>query len=332
MRFIPAIALAALILSPAVADAKAAKTKEAPAKPAVEEVKATPVPVNGRFGFCVLEFAFPDQRKLTLAMSPLHQINLGVMVPNGGFTKGATYDLTYGFDGKADHKIQGRGLNDNTVLLQLEVNPPFAKALSESKTLEVGGGGQTLSFPVTPLHRATDALSKCVAENARKKPEEESLPPSLAQLLAAAGMKDAKVLSLGNMPAEKRPADFLWRTGNLVGGLLEIAAPEKETLDSLTGLFTSGLKKKCEGTFTASVGKDKTMQDLTLRPAMVSCQKKEGEGIAESLLFIFASTRHLTVFSFESDVTHQNEALAARDALQKVIESLPPEEGKPAKK
>jgi hypothetical protein len=179
------------------ADAKTAPKKKT-ADPS-SSLKAIPVPMNGRFGFCVVERAYPEKRKLTLAMSPIHQINVGVSIADAGFSKGAEYDLNYGFNGKADRTLKARALSEDTVLLQMEVNPAFAKSIDKSDTFDVGGDGNIVSFSLKPMHGAIDALAKCVAANKDKTDPTTAIPPSLTSLLAAAGQKDKNVVIIDDM-------------------------------------------------------------------------------------------------------------------------------------
>ena len=115
---------------------------------------------DGRLQYCALEQKFVDQTRLTLAMSPAHQINFGLTIPQAGFTKGMNYELTYGFDDEPQQTVRAHALGEETVVLPLEVNPPFAKAIERAKSVVVGGGGKTLRYKLDSLHNAVKTLDR----------------------------------------------------------------------------------------------------------------------------------------------------------------------------
>jgi hypothetical protein len=289
-----------------------------------EEVKALPIfAEDGAFKFCGFEHAYADQTKLALAMNGLHQINLGVTIPKAGFKKGAGYDVAYGFDALKPQKIIARAVSEESLVLPLEVNPPFAKDFSNSTNLNLSGGGKKRLFNVAALHATLPALTQCVADNKDKVRQATPLPASVKTLLTEAGEQKIEALSLEGIPADSRPADYMWRAGALTGGILTLEAPKDQTLDALIGIYVAGLKKKCTGDFKAEIGKENAASPaLRLRPALVACHmKKEAQDlpIVSALLFTLSDDHRLVLFTHETDPAHQAEAIKVRDALAAIL-------------
>ena len=288
---------------------------------------------NGAFGFCLSESALSDGRKLTIALSPTDEINLGLTIPGGGFTLGAHYDLAVTPDHGKERSVRAVAIDANSLLLQMGNSPPFTKALMDSKNLGVAGGGKSMVFALPAMSTTFDALKRCISDNKNKIDQraaeaEKIMPETLKALLVAAGLKDIVPLRMDNLPPEQRPADFIWRTGKILGGVRERIAPKDKSLTELVGLHIQGLKNKCAGTFKAEINREETAPGLQLRTAEAECRmKKTEEGSGEknvevALLFYLTAANRFTVFTHESDSANKAEATAAREALRRTIVSL----------
>ncbi len=288
---------------------------------------------DGSFSFCMGEQEYPEDRKLTLALSPEKKINVGVRLRGGGFKKGASYDVAFSLDDEESRLVRAVALNGDTVLLQMGGNAPFQKKLGKAKKLSLGAGSKIFSFPLPPMDKYMRTLEKCVAENAGRRMEKgaskqtedsslEEFPDSLKKLLSATGIGPFEPLSMKEVPLTQRPADFLWQTGKILGGLRERQAPADKGLSDLVGLHLHGLEKKCQGRFKSDIGREQVTSSLRLRTAEATCRPKEGtedDFIIVGLVFYLSAERVFTVFTFEGAGENRAEVLSARDKLASTV-------------
>jgi len=285
---------------------------------------------DGRFGFCIANYDYPDGRKITLALSPVGQINMGITIPKGGFKIGSHYDLSYILDEESDRKVRAEALDEETLLLQMGSNLSFRKKISRAKTMKVGVSSNMLTFDLPPMDKLIDGLVSCIAakkntKDAKVAKAESALPETLKALLVTAGFTEIVPLSMEQIPAQQRPADFIWRNGNLIAGVRERIVPQDKTLSDLIGLHMKGLKEKCEGRFRADIGREQTVGGLRVRLAEASCAPKDSpddQGVFVGVLFYLTSAGEFTVFTHECLMENKAESLAARDKLAKTVLSL----------
>ncbi|GEM_PF-934581 len=343
MRNVWLVVLCLMLALPALAATPKKTAKPSSAKPRTEQPASSSVPAprpvfdtDGSFGFCLVDYVYPDNRKLTVARSPADEVNLGLTIPNANFSLGSHYDLAItlmpekGKEPGAERAIRATAIHENALLLQMGANPAFIKALTSSKSLHVTGGGKKMDFPTPGIGFAYNALRKCLDANQGKKDPgaamtEQALPETLKAVLIAAGLKDIVPLRLDDIPTAQRPADFIWQTGALTGGVRERLAPPGKTLTDLIGLHIQGLKRKCKGAFNADVGREVAVAGLTLRPVDVECHVKGPEdekNIIVAIVFFVNPANRFTVFTHEGDGANKAEAIAARDAIQRTLIQL----------
>ena len=330
-RLLIALSLFSVVVAP---HALAAKTKDTtpspPSRPAKASSTARPVyETNGNFGFCLTDQTYPDGRKITFAYSPQKQVNVGVTIPQGGFKIGSRYDLSMTLAGESPRKVRAEALDEETLLLQMGSNPSFRKKLAASKSLQVGSPSNMVTFDLPPMQQRLDDLQKCVETKAASKDEQKAksssaMPETLKGLLITAGFDDILPLSMDHLPEEQRPADFLWKTGNVMGGVRERMVPSDKTLSDMIGLHVKGLKTHCPGKFNAQIGREKKVAELQLRSAEASCTPDTASDIPLSVAMVFYLTKNhvFTVFTFESPSEQSDEAKTARDRLANTLLSL----------
>lgn len=297
---------------------------------------------DGSFAFCLAEKTYPDQRKLTMAMSPADEINLGLTVPKGNFKIGSRYDLTWQLDAGVKQSIQALGIEPEAILLQFGKDPTFLKSLTTAKTLNIGNGARQMNFALPSMPALVTALQKCSADNKGKTDTtmakvEAAMPEALKALLVSAGVKDIAPLTMDNIPANERPADFVWKTGNLLGGVRERMMPKDKTLDDLIGSHIQGLKKQCSGSFKADLGRLEKIGGLALQPALVTCTgskpktantKTPDHDVVVAVLFYLTAANRFTVFAHEGKPADRTEALRIRDGIAGALRNLATEMSK----
>ncbi|MDX9689445.1 MAG: hypothetical protein EOM37_01985 [Proteobacteria bacterium] len=299
---------------------------------------ATPKPTvrpvlesDGSFGFCLAEQSYPDGRKLTIAASPAKQINLGFTIPKGGFKKGNRYDLTLKTGDGKPRAVRAFALDETTLLLQMGADARFKKKLIESNTIEIGKSGKFVSYTLPAMAPLFDSINDCLAQKgkgstqARPAIREKGVMPiteGLMALLSLAGFENIQPLDMSEIPEAERPADYVWRTGNLMAGVRERDAPKDVSLSDLVGLHLQGLKEKCSGTYSADIDKEKNSNGVKLRKAFATCapgKGQSGESITVAMILYTTPKGNFTVFTHEAQSTHAQEAIAARDQLARTI-------------
>jgi hypothetical protein len=331
-----------LILSPAFPAVSAAKdklaTKNQDAHPIFEQ--------NGGFGFCLAEQFADNGRSLAFALSPHGKINVGVMIPRAGFVAGNQYDLTLSLtqrdspvDGKSYKRaVRAVAIDANSLVLQMGKNKAFLRALTGANGLSVAAAGNNIHFELPPMDAVLEDLERCNRKNKgvvnpRAAEAEKVMPIALEALLIEAGLKNIAPLNLDDIPENQRPADHMWKTGHLMGGVRERLAPADKNLEELIGLYVQGLKSRCDGTFNAEVGRERTSGGLRLRPADVRCRMKmpdtgKEETVIGAILFYLTPANKFAIFTHETQPAHKKEATAARDALRDTILRLAKEANK----
>jgi hypothetical protein len=285
--------------------------------------------VDGRFGFCLTDHAYPDGRKITFAFSPQKQMNVGVTIPDGKFKIGSRYDLSLVLGNEPARKVRAEAIDEETLLLQMGSNPSFRKKLAASKVLQVGSPSNMITFDLPAMQTRLDDLQKCIKTKANTKNDRAAkanaaMPETLKGLLVTAGFNEITPLSMNDIPPDQRPADFLWRTGNVMGGVRERIIPQDKSLSDMIGLHMKGLKTHCPGKFMAQIGREKKIAELELRTAEASCTPDQGKDIPLSVALVFYTTKNnvFTVFTFEGPAEQGAEAKTARDRLADTLLSL----------
>ncbi|MDD2325559.1 MAG: hypothetical protein PHW63_06125 [Alphaproteobacteria bacterium] len=311
-------------------DSTAAPAAQAPASPSIRPVYQR----DGSFYFCLADYPYQDGRKLTVALSSKNQMNIGLTIPQGHFRPGGKYDLLLSLDKADGRKNRAEALDEETLLLQMGTNPSFRKKLTAAQSLSVSANDHAMGFELPPMAPLMKGLQTCLEDKANTRDEkiaqaEKLMPELLKALLITAGFTDIRPLSTDHIPEKERPADYIWRTGNLMAGIRERLVPQDKTLSDMVGLHMQGLKKQCNGAFKAEVGKEKTVGGLHLRLAEASCTPKseaEGKAVMVATIFYLTPKGSFTVFTHEAPSSFKDEALAARDKLAKALLDLAREE------
>lgn len=285
---------------------------------------------SGAFDYCIGEQPYADGRRFTIALSPKKEVNLGLSIPKAGFKKGAHYDIALRLDEASPRMIRARALDDETLLLQMGGNVSFLDSLQGARLLSAGSGKKEIPFALPKMEAFLKTLEACVTDNRDKRYEQaaaqqslpEEIPDSVKNLLASAGVRPISPLSTKDIPPENRPADYLWQTGNILGGIRERNAPTGSSLFDMIGLHMQGLKKKCPGSFKAEVEREQTAPGLQLRVAEASCTPPRGKGnsaILVGLVFYMMDDGMFTVVTHEGFEKEKKAIFSARDGIARAM-------------
>ncbi len=304
-----------------------------------EDLRAWPIfEQDGTFGFCLVEKSYADGRKLAFAFAPSNKLNIGLVIPDAGFVANAQYDLTLSLEtsqkeqsGKYERAIRSIAIDADSLILQMGNNPAFTESLIKANRLSVEAAGKRLDYSLNNMRGTINDLQKCTRDNKKKTKKavaSEDLPDALKALLFESGLKNVVPLSLEGLPVDRRPADYMWQTGALKGGVRERLVVKGKSLSDLIGLYVNGLKKKCAGSFDVEIGQEEQAGDLVMRVVDVQCvansnKKSAGEnGISGALLFYITPSHRFTVFTHEGKVADMQAAIDVRDSLKKTIKRL----------
>jgi hypothetical protein len=304
--------------------AQTATKKKPPEKQT--EAAAIPAPVynvDGIFRFCVMEYTYPEQNKLSMAMSQNKDLNLATSIAGAGFEKGKKYSVTLQLDGQEIEKVEAPAINEETLLFRRADDPSFSTLFNKSKALEVVGNGATIALPLAPLGKILSKLDQCVEKNknakraATPKSLPPEIPPALAVLFQKAGITGIEPLSLSDVPADERPADFVWKKDKLTGGFTQKTRSTPITGDEMIGLYLKGLEAECPRAFFVSLEKEVSKDNIVTRLASTRCTIKDEIVIFDALLFIYRKDDPLfTIITHEAPLSESAAALAAARSLR----------------
>ncbi len=324
---------------------------------------------DGTIAFCIAEKTFADGRALTVAHSPVGQINLGFTIPDAGFKPGGRYDLLLSLNAGAEQKVRAEALDTNALLIQMGANPAFRKSLAASSEAQIGTSAKKITFALPAMGELLIRLQACAeakgeADVVVSPTEPEALPPApvpvasdpepdikaakapqpsetppvpnkkveqpkaaplperMTALLKKAGLGDAEPLSLSHMTPDKRPADHVWRLGEILGGVRERPVPGEKNLTDLIGLHMQGLRDKCAGKFKGEVARVQSTDKGRIQTAEAVCAPSEGmtgQAVYVEILFVLTPKNVFTIFTHEAPEPLKDQAIAARDNLAKVV-------------
>lgn len=287
------------------------------------DVVAVRAPDN-QLVFCRAEL--PDAKTnltLAVALSAKDEVNIGIKVPGGDFTKGEGYDVTLSLDNDFSKKVTAESAMSELLLIRLGVNPGFLARLSKASVLRVVGDADATEFKLKGSSKAVEQLRLCV-KDAGAAPQgtaaattAEGFPLGLAALLQASGLVVKPVL-LPDVPG--RAVDYAWTTSvnktEIEGGFRERAGESKALADIVTQELAP-YKKEC-GAKNVQAGKVETLKTLALQDVAIACGK-------EHAAFLFYKT-NTGIFALLVHRGDKAAATAARDKVGAVVRRLGKEE------
>ncbi|HVY12449.1 MAG TPA: hypothetical protein VHB73_02670, partial [Alphaproteobacteria bacterium] len=295
---------------------------EKPAMPKGEWAVGMVPGEKGGFGYCLARAPYDNGLQLALALSPKRELNIGVMVPDGGFKDGDHYPMTVSVDGGFKRERPGVAPQPELLMVPLGKDAEALRALNRGKVLAIEGPEDIAYFGLKGSGKALASLQECVDVGTGKiKPKPASaapsaaggkdgkgpgFPPGLLGMLKAAGLKKLEVLPVPD--PEKSPVDFAWRTDGVLGGLRERPVPEDMTLEKMSSLIEDGYKTQCKGgLFHISFTDPEELPGVRLRKADISCQS--GGQYAHVALLLYITDTHLfSLFMHEVDGGHKEKA------------------------
>jgi len=114
--------------------APALASNDAPSPPLVRPIHQK----DGTLRMCLAKSAYEDQRLFNLALTPQEEVQIALKIPKGNFIKRHHYDIDLTLDQEAPHRVRATAVSDETLLLEMGVNPSFKARLATAQTLSIG--------------------------------------------------------------------------------------------------------------------------------------------------------------------------------------------------
>jgi len=274
---------------------------------------------NGKLTLCVAEQRYAKNLYLSIGVNKKGKLYISTTIPKANFKPNSKYDINLILDNNYKRKVRAIANSRDTLLIDMGNRRNFRQALISSTILKLGANGNIISYELPHMMQVLTALKKCVnTETDNNKNTSSTFPKALMNLLLNAGFKNVKPLSMEDIPKEKRPADFIWETNNILAGIKSVIAPKNMSLTKLIGLHIKGLREKCTDKFSAKIGRKEKTKGKIIRRASATCapyDKKKGNPISVALLFTLSNNNRFTVFTHEAEIGKQNQALKYRDQL-----------------
>jgi hypothetical protein len=290
---------------------------------------------NGNFAYCTVQNRFDNNLVLIIARNPKGENGLAIGIPGAKMVKGTQFQMSVRVDETVKRNLMGVAQEPDLLVVSTGKDDELYESMRKGSRLIMQGPTDTAIFQLRGTGKALGELKTCAqkggnigtaqpgAPNAQggQKPDAVVLPETLRAILNAAGLGKAVPLSLAGIPEDRRPAEYAWKIGPVIGGVREKPAPAEASFESLTIDYLDALKQRCSGTFTATPNPIETLSRVTLRTANVSCTPAEGK-INVSILFYKSQGDIFTVFFHEAADADVALANQARDGLTQVVRKL----------
>lgn len=301
---------------------------------------------KGEFNYCLMRADYNNDLSLAIALSPRQEINIGVGVPKGGFSKDEKHPINVKVDAAFGKDAVALAAEPELLIIPMRDDKKLYDALRRGKTLTLTGAEDRSVFALKNTDKAMKGLQQCVdvgtgklkpptpaeakagqqqkqQQQAEHKLKPGEFPPSLKGLLVKSGLKDLEILSIKD--PSKAPVDFAWRTQGVFGGMRERPVPPEATIEKMSEILEQGYKKQCNGMFSATTGDVEAYSGIKLRKAEIMCQLKDH--MAYVALFYYLTDNHLfTMFMHEGDGDKKETANKARDGIATTIRQLAKEQ------
>lgn len=282
---------------------------------------------DGKFAYCAVEGRFDSGHVLMVARNPKGEINLGIGIPGAEMPAGQQWKVKVSIDSKLSRDRVAIAPKTDMLVVPNGRDEELYSAMMNGKELVFASDADRIVFALKGTKKVLADLKTCVeksgnvpAINTASKQDGKGgkLPEGLADLLKAAGVREVQPVSLDHIPREERPADLAWRIGPVMGGIRERLVADDAKLGELSDAYVEAMKKKCDGTHTASLNQTEEFPGLSLRTGVMDCTLKEGN-LHVSLTFFLSSARLFTVLFHESADMDKALADKIRDNLAEVL-------------
>ncbi len=299
---------------------------------------------KGGFAYCLMRGKYGNGLQLAIALSPKHEVNIGVVVPEGGFTKDDKFLLKVRVDDIFERGNVAMAPQPELLMAPMGADKKAITALKKGRVLALEGPEDIAYFSLKGSAKGLRELERCVGVGTGKikMPEPKTaangkagkppaFPAKLARLLKEAGLDGLEIMDVPD--PSRSPVDYAWRADGVMGGLRERAVPEDMTLEKMTTIIAEGYRKQCEGMFNVVKGDAESLPGVNMRALDVACQTQDKYAYVALLVYL-TDTRLFSMFMHEADGPEKPKAMKARDKVAAAIRGLAKKQdaGKPAPK
>ena len=285
---------------------------------------------DGSFAYCVVEGEFTSGHVLMFARSPKGETNIGIGIPGADLPKGGEWPVTIEVDKKLKRERTAVASQPDMLVVSNGKDEDLINALMGGNELVVSSASDRIVFKLAGTKKVLGDLRTCVDKGGNVPPikvaagrpadkdRKNRLPEGLDSLLTAAGVHDAELVPMDNVPQDRRPADVAWRFGPIVGGIRERAVGEGAKIDELSDSFADAMKQRCDGTPTVTLNQSEQAGAVSLRTGSVDCAMPQGK-LHVTLNFLLSQRRLFTVIFHEAGEPDVALADKVRDNLAQVL-------------
>lgn len=290
---------------------------------------------EGGADYCVQEARFSSGHLLMVGRTKSGEVNLALGIPGGALPVGERWKVAVSIDGAAERERVATAAGKGLLVIGMGFDPEFFDRLKKGKALKLKASADDIGLQLTSAAKALADLEKCAAglpdlavggKAASGLPGGTGAPPfpeTLAAILGAAGLREVQTLAFPDVPPEKRPADYAWRVGRVLGGVRERNVAAGVNFDELTANYAQALKDRCKGPGSVALAPVERLPGVSLRSAAVDCAGENGKGGVHVALVSYLSDANLfAVFFHEAPPANKTEADDIRDRLAEVFRNV----------
>lgn len=314
-------------------------------------IRAVPTGDDSSGGYCLLDQPYENGFRLHFALldegpkdaaatddtPEAGHLSLGLVVPRAGFGSGDTHDLILQIDSALQRPVRAVAKTGDLLVADIGRDRDFIYALRHGMQLIAIGRIDHTSYALPNLDDAFTHLAACAADLRAKAQDRaraahmlvpEAWPESLGALLRAAGLTGAVPVALGDVPPDLRPADYVWRHGNVLGGVRETQAPDGASLEGMVKFYADAFREKCQGKFTAREGTALGAGMAHMMPGTIACELTD-TSIFAALIYVLSRDGVFTLYLNQGEAAAAAQATADRDAIMRTLRGFYADAAKP---
>lgn len=287
---------------------------------------------EGGADYCVQEARFSSGHLLMVGRTKAGEVNIALGIPGGGLPVGERWKVNVVVDGASPRERVATAAAKGLLVVGMGFDAEFYDRLKKGKTLNLKSSADDIGFQLSGTAKALGELEKCAAglpapsgQAAAGAPGAGAapFPETLSAILGAAGLREVQTLTFPDTPPEKRPADYAWRVGKVLGGVRERNAAPETDFAEVTENYAKALKERCKGTGVVALGEIERHPGVVIRSGAVDCEGEGGKGAVHVSLVSYLSDAGLfAVFFHEATPANKAEADDVRDRLAEVFRKV----------
>ncbi|HEY0836404.1 MAG TPA: hypothetical protein VGE72_21025 [Azospirillum sp.] len=290
---------------------------------------------DGKLVYCVTEAVFDSGHTLMIARNAKGELNVGLQIPGANLPRGQDWPVKVTIDDKLVRERMAIATQADMLVVPHGPDEALFSALMNGQELAVVSDSDRIAFQLKGTKKALTELKTCVdkggnvpsskkaVENNATPGKPSGMPDELLSLLATAGIRSIEPVSLDNVPLDKRPADYIWRSGPVTGSVRQHTVSDDASLAEVSKVYQEAMTKACAGKAVLTYADAEALPGVMLRTGAVDCTTERGTLHAALLLYL-TDARLFTLFTHEVDIRDADATQAdrMRDRIAEVIREL----------